>query len=219
MTGVPRRFIDRHYKSRIVRLNAPKKGDIMDREWLYISERINEVSRICNREHPIYEQVSNFSIALYVLGVLKCPDILSAEEIDDVEAAAILKEHFVPIQREDVPSNYNILKSEERYLLVIGDPAFPAHFAVVTDMHSLQPFFSKLELYGSGFDSMAELESEFLGKQGIGYDDFTFYKMRQPNTLKKGNPAKIYTIRDDGKYSVWEYQSEKQLKKEATQCR
>jgi len=79
----------------------------MDREWLFISERISEVSRICDREHPIYEQVSNFSIALYILGLLKCPDILSAEDVDEVEAGAILKEHFVPVQREDVPSNYN----------------------------------------------------------------------------------------------------------------
>lgn len=151
----------------------------MNREWLFISERLSEVSRICGREHPIYEHVSNFGLALYILGFFKCRDIMWVDDVEEVEAGCVLKEYFDPIKKEDIPSNYNILKSKEKYLLVIGDPLFPTHFAVLIDMCSLQPFFSKLKIYGTGYDSLSELESEFVGWEGIGRDDFIFYKMKQ----------------------------------------
>lgn len=150
----------------------------MDREWLFISERLGEVSRICGREHPIYEHVSNFGLALYVLGFFKCEDIMSVEDVDEVEAASILKEHFIPVEKKDIPSNYNILKSKEKYLMVIGDPAFPTHFAVLIDMHRPQPFFSKLKFYGAGYDDLSDLKSEFVGWEGVEEDDFIYYKMR-----------------------------------------
>ncbi len=156
----------------------------MEHEWLLISERIDEVSIICDREHPIYEQYSNFSLALYILGFLKCPDIMSAEDVDEAEAGAILKEYFVPVKKGEISSNYNILKFSEKYLLVIGDPAFPSHFAVLTDMNSSQPLFSKLKFYGTGFDSLAELESEFVGWEGVGHDDFIYFKYNSPRCRK-----------------------------------
>ncbi len=179
----------------------------MDREGLLTSERIDEVTKMCDREHPIYEQISNFSIALYVFGFFKCSDLLAADDVDDITAGAILKEHFVKIEEKDLPSHYSMYESEEKYLLVIGDPLFPTHFAVVADMNSTRPYFSKLPFYGSGFDSLAELKSEFLGKDGVGYDDLSYYKMRAAAPLRKGASAKIYTISDDGNYSVLEYQS------------
>ncbi len=191
----------------------------MDREWLYISERMGEVSRICGREHPIYEHASNFSIALYILGFLKCPDIMSAEDVEEVEAGEILKEHFVPVKYEEIPSNYNILKSKDKYLLAIGDPLFPTHFAVVTDMHSLQPFFSKIKVYGCGFDSLAELKTEFLGWEGVEQEDFLFYKMKQPKSLKKEVTTKIYIMKSDEEYSVTEYDKRIIEKKEEALCR
>lgn len=178
----------------------------MDREWLFISERIDDVSRLCGREHPIYEQVSNYSLALYVLGFLKCPDILSVEDMDEVEAGVILKEFFVPVKKENIPSNYNILKSKDKYLLVIGDPVFPTHFAVLTDMHRLQPLFSKLKIYGTGFDSLTDLENEFVGWEGVGQDDFIFYKMKQPKAVASGLSSNINTIKENGNHFVWNYE-------------
>ena len=186
----------------------------MDRKRRFIAERIDEVSKICDRENPIYEQVSNFSIALYVLGYLSGPDVLSAREVDFVEAGTILKAEFEPIARQGIPSHYNFLESMDNYLLVIGDPDFPTHFAVLTDMRSPQPYFSKLELYGSGFDSLDELEKEFQGKDGVEPGDFYYYRMRQPTRPAKAIPTKIYTLDNHGNYSIWEYQSPTDEKEE-----
>ncbi|XPS83317.1 hypothetical protein Dvar_13350 [Desulfosarcina variabilis str. Montpellier] len=194
------------------------KGVPMDRKRRFIAERIDEVSKICDRENPIYEQVSNFSIALYVLGYLSGPDVLSVRDMDFVEAGTILKEEFEPIARQDFPPHYSIFKSTDNYLLVIGDPDFPTHFAVVTDMHSPQPYFSKLDLYGSGFDSLAELEREFQGTDGVGEKDFFYYRMRQPALPAKTTPTKIYTLDNSGNYSIWEYQSPT-YEKEERLCR
>jgi hypothetical protein len=180
----------------------------MNREGLFISERLNEVTRMCDREHPIYEQISNFSVALYVLGHLKCSDLLFADDVDEIEAAAILKEHFVKIDKKNIPADYNICESHEKYLLVIGDPLLPVHFAVVSYMQRERPYFSKIKFYGSGFDSLAELESEFLGKDGIGFDDVSYYRLKTSASRKKNFFEKIYTFKDDGNYSVLEYQSE-----------
>lgn len=177
----------------------------MDAECILARERIDETIVMCDREQPIYEQISNFSIALYVFGYFSCADLLDADDIDNVEAGAILAEHFEKVENEDIPSDYNIAESGDRYLLVVGDPDFPTHFAVVADMKSAQPYFSKLPFFGSGFDSLEDLRSEFLGIDGLTADDIAYYKLKQPVEQKR-NIAKIYTIKGDGDYEVFEYQ-------------
>ena len=173
----------------------------MDREGFLISERINEVKMMCDRENPIYEQISCFSIALYVIGHINCADLLSLDDLETTEAGCILKEYFSEIKGEELPSEYNILESPDKYLLVFGDPIFPEHFAVLTDTRRKKPFFSKLRFYGSGFDSLEELKSEYLGKDGVGYNDLYYFKKRS-EALNASSFGKIYTIKDDGSCSV-----------------
>ena len=177
----------------------------MDQEGTLVWERIDETIRMCDREQPIYEQISNFSIALYVFGYFSCVDLLDVDDVDNVEAGSILKEYFDKIEKENIPSDYHIATSSDRYLLVIGDPLFPTHFAAMADMQSSQPYFSKLPFFGSGFDSLLELENEFVGIDGLTADDITYYKMKQP-VQQKQKFAKIYTIKNDGTYDVLEYQ-------------
>ena len=170
----------------------------MDREGMLISERINEVSLICAREHPIYEQVSSYGIALYVLGCFNVPDVMSFEDIDSVEAGNILKDHFIPIMENDLPAKYQIVESKEKYLLVIGDPLFPIHFAVLTDINSKRLFFSKLRYFGSGFDSLDELMNEFIGEDGVDYKDIHFYKRKISSRTSSPCQPKIYIFKNDG---------------------
>lgn len=160
---------------------------------------------MCDREQPLYEQISNFSIALHVFGFFESTDLLSIDDVDHVDAGTILEEYFVEIKKEEIPSDYQITKSWDKFLLVIGDPVFPSHFAVVTDMKSPKPYFSKLPFFGSGFDSLEELESEFIGIDGITSSDIAYYKMRQPSQESKKKSAKIYTIKQDGNYNIMEY--------------
>ena len=170
----------------------------MEREGILVSERIKEVSMICARENPIYEQVNSFSIALYVLGCFKVNDVMSVDDIDSVEAGNILKEHFTPIREVDLPSEYKIIESNERYLLVIGDPLFPIHFAVLTDINGKKSFFSKLRYFGSGFDSLEELISDFIGEDGVSYKDIHFYKRNMPKGKSSVTNPKIYIFKNDG---------------------
>jgi hypothetical protein len=176
----------------------------MNTEGILVKERINEATKMCEREQPVYEQISNFSIVLYIFGYFNSPDLLSVDDVDNVEAGAILKEHFEEIKKEDIPLDYNIISSPDRYLLVFGDPLFPTHFAAVTDMRSIRPFFSKLPFFGSGYDSLKELKMEFAGTDDITSDDIHWYKWKRPAESKQKS-AKIYTIRDDGNYEVMEY--------------
>ncbi len=185
----------------------------MDREWLFISERLNDVSRICGREHPIYEHVGNFGLALYVMGFFKCRDIMMVEDVDDVEAGTILKEHFVPVEKEKIPTNYNILKFKEKYLLVIGDPVFPTHFAVLINQHSPQPFFSKLKIYGAGYDSLSELESEFIGWEGIGPEDFHYYRMKSSVEPRTRSLTEEYIDQKIGERLIEDYTAPKRERK------
>ena len=178
----------------------------MDREWLYICDRLNEVSRLCGREHPIYEHVSNYSLALYIIGFFKSPDIMTVDDLDEVDAGSILKEYFIPIEQAAIASDYNIKKSKEKYLLVIGDPVFPTHFAVLIDRHRLQPFFSKLKIYGTGYDSLAELEDEFVGWEGIGRDDFNFYKMKQSEEPQRVSVSTKSAAGQNDQLSAWDYE-------------
>jgi hypothetical protein len=170
----------------------------MEREGILISERIKEVSVICARENPIYEQVSSFGIALYVLGCFNAPDIMSIDDIDSVEAGNILNEHFIPIMEMNLPSKYHITESRDRYLLVIGDPNFPKHFAVLTDVNGKKSFFSKLRYFGSGFDSLEELMDEFIGEDGVSYKDIHFFKRNFSKDKQPMTQAKIYIFRNDG---------------------
>jgi len=152
---------------------------------------------MCDREDPVYEQISSFSIALYTLGYFDSPDLMSFQDVDAQEAAAILKEHFMPVNVEAVPWDYHITQSDEKYLLVIGDPLFPLHFAVLTDFRNERPYFSKLPLFGSGFDSLPELMDEFSGYDGVRQYDVHYFKKNQdsvpPQTVRKG---RIYIVRD-----------------------
>ncbi len=170
----------------------------MDRDGILVSERIKEVSMICARENPIYEQVSSFSIALYVLGCFKAPDVMSVDDIDMVEAGNLLKEHFTPVMESDLPAEYSITESRDRYLMVIGDPLFPVHFAVLTSVNGRKSFFSKLRYFGSGYDTLEELMSDFIGEDGIGYKDIHFFKRNKHNGKTSGCEPRIYVYRNDG---------------------
>lgn len=168
----------------------------MNREGLLISERIEEIMMMCDREHPVYEQISNFSIALYTLGFFNCADLMSFQDIDAHLAAVILSEDFLKIKQEDLPQNYNITESKEQYLLVVGDPLFPVHFAVLADTASSRPFFSKLPFFGSGFDSFQELMDEFAGIDGISNDDFHFFRKTNFGTISPASIGKIYIVKN-----------------------
>ncbi len=168
----------------------------MDCEGLLISERIEEIMMMCDREHPIYEQISSFSIALYALGFFNCDDLMSFQDIDAHEAAVILSEHFTKIDQDDLPQDYNITESNEQYLLVVGDPLFPVHFAVLADTAVSRPFFSKLPFFGSGFDSLEELMDEFADIDGISSDDFHFFRKTSYGTIPSASIGKIYIVKN-----------------------
>jgi hypothetical protein len=170
----------------------------MDHECLLVSERLDEVTMMCPRENPIYEHVSSFGIALYVLGFFNVADVMSFDDVDASEAANILKEHFIPIREADLPSKYHITESRERYLLVLGDKLLPIHFAVLVSAKSDRIFFSKLKYFGSGFDRLEELLNEFQEEGGITYKDIHFYKMIGPGLKTNLTQPKIYIIKRDG---------------------
>lgn len=162
-------------------LDLAHMGLVMNRKRLGIFERMEEIMSMCHRNHPVYEQITSFSVALYTLGItdggpFDCPDLLSFDDVDQQSAAQILSEHFTKISQDDIPYDYHITKNSVTYLLVVGDPLYPRHFAVVTNQQSQRPYFSKLPFFGAGFDTLAELKKEFLGIDGIGEGDFNFYK-------------------------------------------
>ncbi len=136
---------------------------------------------MCAREQPIYEHISGFSIALYVLGHFQCADVMSFDDVEADEAAQILKHHYIRIDPGEMPADYDICTAQYHYLLVFGDPSFPEHFAVLVKAPGPKPFFSKLKFFGSGFDSLEELKSEFLGKDGVGPGDYAFFVRKRSN--------------------------------------
>ena len=69
-------------------------------EGVLVWERIAETTRMCDREQPIYEQISNFSIALYVFGYFSDGDLLSADDVDHVEAGSILKDSLMKLKKK-----------------------------------------------------------------------------------------------------------------------
>ncbi len=161
-------------------LDMAHVGLVMNREGLGIIERMEEIMDMCHRKQPIYDQASCFSVAMYALGLsddlFDFPDLLSYPELDSHDAARILKDHFTEVPQDAIPSTYHITESRGTYLLVVGDPLFPRHMAVVTNRKSERPFFSKLPFLGAGFDSLEELEREFAGIDGLTPQDFHYFK-------------------------------------------
>lgn len=174
----------------------------MDAAGLIVAGRIDELMLMCGRRHFIYDQIGNFAIALYVMGLLDGQDIMALDDIEAEEAGTFLSEYFTEISKKNLPSAYNIKQSKDRYLLVIGDPLFPLHFAVLTDTQSRRPYFSKLRYFGCGFDSFEELISDFLGEDGLSYRDIRYFKMKRRGSTPQTLPANIYIVRDDGGYLV-----------------
>ena len=155
-------------------------------EGILVEERIREILMLCDRNHPLYEQVSSFSVALYALGYFNCSDFMSFHDVLVFEAAEILREEYSPVEYDDIATDYRIAESGDQYLLVIGDPLFPVHFAVLVNNATERPYFSKLPLFGAGYDSMAELVAEFCGKDGVGLEDFRYYrKNRQGRSCRQ----------------------------------
>ncbi len=142
-----------------------------------VLDRIQEVEMMCARDNPIYDQISSYSLALYVLGYFEDQeDLLSIDDYDDGDASQILKENFEKITQTDIPHDYNISHSKERYLFVMGDPVFPAHFAAVVDTNRKRSFFSKLRHVGSGYDSLEELIAEITFEEIIHKEDLHYYR-------------------------------------------
>jgi hypothetical protein len=162
----------------------------LNNDGLRVSERISEIMMMCDRVHPIYEQIGSFSIALYAMGFLDAPDLMTVQDMDSQEAAVILKEHFTEVRAEDIPSVYDAATSKEKYLLVVGDPAFPVHFALLTDIRSSRPYFSKLPFFGSGFDSKDELMVEFGDCEDIHY-----FRQNRHGEIAASSRGKIYIFK------------------------
>jgi hypothetical protein len=138
-----------------------KETNGMNANGSAISKRVDEARSVCARYNPIHGEISNFSLALYVLGSIKAPDIMSVEDIDMPAAAAILRENFQEIDESEIAREYNTVNSKYRFLLVLGDPLFPVHFAALVDNKSKTPYFSKLPYFGSGLDSLEALQNDF----------------------------------------------------------
>lgn len=168
----------------------------LSQEGLQTVERIEEIMMMCDRQRPVYEQISSFSIALYTLGFFDCPDLLACEDLDAQAAGAFLAENFMEIRQAALPAGYRITGSPERFLLVVGDPLYPIHFAALVDMISPRPFFSKLPFFGSGFDSMAELIKEFSGVDDITPADFHFFKKISYGKIPPESVGRIYIVKD-----------------------
>ncbi len=143
---------------------------------LTVSERIHEVKMMCDRCNPVYEQISNYSIALYVMGYFDALYLMDIEDLDVCLASEILKENFEEVDEKDIPYGYKITESKERYLLVMGDPLFPQHFAAVTDIQREKPFFSKFRYMGSGHDSLEELMVEYSFEEKIEPEDIYYFR-------------------------------------------
>lgn len=168
----------------------------MDHEGFLVLERMKEIMGMCERMNPLYENISNFSVAFYVLGFFDSPDCMSFEDLSEDQAVDILNSEFSEINFDEIPEDYHIAKSKERYLLVIGDPLFPLHFAVVSDKCNSRPYFSKLPFLGAGYDSLDELFREFNGIDGLTANDFHFFQKKQLGKIPSLSMGKIYIVKD-----------------------
>ncbi|GAB6095021.1 hypothetical protein JCM14469_12730 [Desulfatiferula olefinivorans] len=158
-------------------------GLVMNRERLSIIERMEEILSMCHRDHPIYDRISSFTVALYTLGcpagLTACPDLMAFDDVDGFEVARILKDSFTLVSEDAVPDDYHITQSNGTYLLVVGDPCYPVHVAVLANQKSDRPFFSKLPFLGAGFDSLEDLRKEFVGIDGVSPDDFHYFRKNE----------------------------------------
>lgn len=168
----------------------------MDYDGVRVSERMSEILMMCDRNAPIYEQVSGFSVALYTIGLFESPDLMSFQDVAAEDAADILNENFSEIDFEEIAKDYHISESKERYLLVIGDPSFPKHFAVMADRAGNRPYFSKLPFFGAGYDSINELMDEFAGIDGVTSDDFHFFRKNWYGQIPPSSMGKIYIVKE-----------------------
>jgi hypothetical protein len=165
----------------------------------FISERIREITMMCDREHPVYEQIGSFSIALYPIGFFDgAQDLMEIPDLDAQEASALLAEHFEEVSFKDIPPDYHITTSSDHFLLVIGDPMFPEHFALLADNQSPRPFFSKLRFFGSGFDSLTELMEAFPGENTTRLPEIHYFRKIRFGEISPASKAKIYIVRNDG---------------------
>ncbi len=121
---------------------------------------------------------------------------MSFQDVSADEAAEILNADFSEIDFNEIPENYHIAESKERYLLVIGDPLFPKHFAIVADRGGSQPYFSKLPFGGAGYDSMDELIKKFAGIDGVTPDNFHFCQKEGYSQILPSYRGKLYFVRD-----------------------
>lgn len=169
--------------------------DRLNSEGIAVTERISEIMMMCERVNPIYEQINGFSIALYAAGVLKAPDLMMVQDIDSQEAGTILRDQFTEVRFEDIPDDYTVSASSERYLLVVGNPDFPAHFALLVDIRSKRPYFSKLPFFGSGFDSLAELAGEFPAPAGAGREEIHYFRENRYGEIAPSSRGKIYIFK------------------------
>ena len=168
----------------------------MDYDGVLVSERMAEIMTMCERNNPIYEQVSSYSVALYALGFIDCPDFMSFQDISGNEAADILNADFSEINFDEIPEDYHIAESKDRFLLVIGDPMFPKHFAVIADKGGDRPYFSKLPFFGAGYDSIIELVEEFIDIDSMTTNDFHFFQKNWYGQIPPSSRGKIYIVKD-----------------------
>lgn len=176
-----------------------QKSAAVDSESLFITERIREIAMMCDREHPIYEQIGGFSIALYPIGFFDGNDLMSIPDLDVREAAAVLSAHFEEVSPKDVPPDYHIAATGDHYLMVIGDPVFPEHFALLVDNRSTRPFFSKLRFFGSGFDSLAELMKAFPCEDPSRVPEIHYFRKIRFGEVASASKGRIYIVKSDGR--------------------
>lgn len=171
--------------------------EAMAPDALLIDERIREITMMCDRENPIYEQIGGFSIALYPIGFFDGDDLMSVQDLDSQEAAAVLSEHFEEVSLKEVPPDYHITGSGDHYLLVIGDPTFPEHFALLVDNQSPRPFFSKLRFFGSGFDSLAELVDAFPCEDPSRLPEIHYFRKIRFGEVAPASKGMIYIVKNN----------------------
>lgn len=162
-----------------------------------IDERIREITMMCDRENPIYEQIGSFSIALYPIGFFDGDDLMSVPDLDFREAADVLSAYFEEVSLKDIPPDYHITASGDHYLMVIGDPMFPDHFALLVDNRSPRPFFSKLGFFGSGFDSLAELVEAFPCEDSARVPEIHYFRKIRFGELTPASKGRIYIVKND----------------------
>lgn len=164
-------------------LDMAHVGLVMNRERLSVIERMEEILSMCHRDRPIYDRISSFTVALYTLGcpegLADCPDLMAFDDVDQHDAAQILNDHFTEVPEDTIPEDYHITQSNGTYLLVVGDPRFPLHAAVLANYKSDRPYFSKLPFLGSGFDSLEDLMREFVGIDGLSPSDFRYFRKNE----------------------------------------